>query len=106
MDKNQPLELKRESLLQLSQGQLVDMVIEQAKSIQKLTEVITELEVEVQKLKVGRNLDSKTSSKPPSGDILKKSEKKQDPDNQKEAPPKRKPGGQPGHPGKTRCMFW
>ncbi|BAZ08726.1 transposase IS66 [Calothrix sp. NIES-4071] len=105
MDKHQPLELNRESLLQLSQGQLVDMVIEQAKSIEKLSTVITELEVEVQRLKVGRDLDSKTSSKPPSGDILKKSEQKQDPDNQEESAPKRKPGGQPGHPGKTRKGF-
>ncbi|MBN3946791.1 MAG: hypothetical protein HWQ38_09970 [Nostoc sp. NMS7] len=40
MDKNQPLELARESLYQLSQGQLVEMVIEQASSIQELKKVI------------------------------------------------------------------
>lgn len=106
MDKNQPLELARESLYQLSQGELVEMVIEQASSIQELKKVIIELEVEVQRLKVGRDLDSKTSSKPPSGDILKKSEKKEEDNSSPETEaPKRKPGGQPGHAGKTRKGF-
>ncbi|GJD15186.1 hypothetical protein RIVM261_001420 [Rivularia sp. IAM M-261] len=60
MDKNEPLELNRESLYQLSQGQLVDIVIEQAKSIQELKKSVIELEVEVQRLKVSKDLDSKT----------------------------------------------
>lgn len=49
--------------------------------------------------------DSFTSSKPPSGDILKKSEKKQEDNNGEVETTKRKPGGQPGHPGKTRKGF-
>ena len=52
-----------------------------------------------------RDLDSKTSSKPPSGDILKKSEKKPEIEEGESQAPKRKPGGQPGHPGKTRKGF-
>ncbi len=49
--------------------------------------------------------DSQTSSKPPSGVLLKKSEKKRE-DNQEESETKkRKPGGQPGHRGKTRQGF-
>lgn len=105
MDKNEPLELNRESLFQLSQAQLVDMVIEQALFIKELKKAVTELEVEVQRLKVSKDLDSKTSSKPPSGDILKKSEKKEDNGGSGPEVPKRKPGGQPGHAGKTRKGF-
>jgi transposase len=105
MDINQPLELNRESLYQLAQGELVDIVIEQASSIQELKKTITELEIEIQRIKVSNNLDSKTSSKPPSGDILKKPEKKPDSNNPDSEAPKRKPGGQPGHPGKTRKGF-
>jgi hypothetical protein len=45
-------------------------------------------------------LDSQTSSKPPSSDLLKKSEKKKETGKKK-----RKPGGQPGHEGKTRKGF-
>mgnify|MGYP002777049268 CR=1 FL=1 len=105
MDKNEPLELNREDLYKLSQGQLVDIVIEQATFIQELQKAVIELEVEVQRLKVSKDLDSKTSSKPPSGDILKKSEKKEDNNGSSEEAPKRKPGGQPGHVGKTRKGF-
>jgi hypothetical protein len=39
------------------------------------------------------------------GDILKKSEKKLDLVHDESETPKRKPGGQPGHPGKTRKGF-
>ncbi|BDA70058.1 Transposase IS66 [Calothrix sp. PCC 7716] len=105
MDKNEPLKLSRENLFQLPQEQLVDMVIEQGESIQELKKVITELEAEVKRLKVSQSLDSKTSSKPPSGDILKKPEKKEDNTNSDPEAPKRKPGGQPGHVGKTRKGF-
>jgi len=51
------------------------------------------------------NCYSKTLSKPPSQDILKKSEKKKSPSDVDETTPKRKPGGQPGHEGKTRKGF-
>ena len=54
---------------------------------------------------MSRDLDSSTSSKPPSGDILKKSENKQHQSDGDSQAPKRKPGGQPGHPGKTRKGF-
>jgi transposase len=60
----------------LATEQLVDMIIEQAIAIQELQKVIFELEQEILRLKVSRDLDSKTSSKSPSGDILKKGEKK------------------------------
>ena len=52
-----------------------------------------------------RDLDSKTSSKPPSTDLLKKPELKQRETELESDSPKRKPGGQPGHQGKTRKGF-
>ncbi len=68
--------------------------------------VIEKLEREIEKLKISRDLDSKSSSKPPSTDILKKSETaKHSEDNPKSEPKKRLPGGQPGHQGKTRQGF-
>ena len=57
------------------------------------------------RLKEILNLDSKTSSKPPSQDIIKKSEKKNSASSTSDAQTKRKPGGQPGHEGKTRKSF-
>ena len=76
MDKEHSACLDHESLLQLSNEQLVDVIVEQVLVIQGLKKTILELEPEIQRLKVSRDLDSQTSSKPPSGDILKKSEKK------------------------------
>jgi transposase len=105
MEKDLPPLLDRETLLQLAPEQLVDIIAEQATAIDKLNKKILELEQEVQKLKVSRDLDSKTSSKPPSGDILKKSENQEEVGDGKSETPKRKPGGQPGHPGKTRKGF-
>ncbi len=105
MEKDLPLKLERETLLQLAPEQLVDIIVEQAIATEKLNSRILKLEQELEKLKVSRDLDSKTSSKPPSGDILKKSEKKLEENNQEGETPKRKPGGQPGHPGKTRKGF-
>jgi transposase len=90
----------------ISSGKLtIEIIIEQAKAIEQLKCRVVELEQEIEKLKVSRDLDRKTSSKPPSGDILKKTENK--PENQafESETPKRKPGGQPGHPGKTRKGF-
>lgn len=105
MEQALPRKLDRENLLQLPLEQLVDMFIEQALATQELNKRIFELEQEVQKLKVSRDLDSQTSSKLPSGDILKKSEKKQENNQDKSEMGKRKPGGQPGHQGKTRKGF-
>ncbi len=106
MEKDLPRKPDRETLLQLPLEQLVDMIIEQAIATEELNKRILELELEIQKLKVSRDLDSQTSSKPPSGDLLKKSEKKPKDNQQEESErKKRKPGGQPGHRGKTRKGF-
>ena len=105
MEKNLPLELDREILIQLAPEQLVEIIVFQASATIKLNSRILELEQEIGKLKASRDLDSKTSSKPPSGDILKKSEKKPESSEGESQAPKRKPGGQPGHPGKTRKGF-
>jgi transposase len=48
------------------------MIIEEGKSIEKLTTRVVELEKEIEKLKVSRDLDSIRSWKALSGDILKK----------------------------------
>jgi transposase len=74
------------------------MIIEQSK-------VIRELQQEIERLKVSRDLDSSNSSKPPSQDIHKKSENKKAPPQDQSNQPKKKPGGQPGHQGKTRKGF-
>lgn len=105
MEKDLPLKLDREPLLQLAPSQLVDIIVEQALAIEKLNKRILELEQEVEKLKFSRDLDSKTSSQPPSGELLKKSENKQEDNHGEGETPKRKPVGQPGHPGKTRKGF-
>ena len=57
----------QEQLSQLSKGELVKIILAQQ-------EIIDQLKVEIEKLKIGRNLDSKISSKPPSLDLLKKPE--------------------------------
>jgi transposase len=105
MEKNLPFELDREILIQLAPQQLVEIIVEQASATIKLNSRILELEQEIGKLKASRDLDSKTSSKPPSGDILKKSEKKPESSDGESQAPKRKPGGQPRHPGKNRKGF-
>jgi transposase len=105
MEKNLPRQLDREILGQLATEQLVDMIIEQAIAIDQLKSRVIELESVIEKLKVSRDLDSTTSSKPPSADILKKTEKKLEDEVGESETPKRKPGGQPGHPGKTRKGF-
>ncbi|MEH2293335.1 IS66 family transposase [Nostoc sp.] len=105
MNQNLPQDLDRESLNQLSKEQLVEIIIEQNKVIRELQKIILELQQEVERLKVSRDLDSKTSSKPPSGDILKKSEIKLIPSQEESNHPRKKPGGQAGHQGKTRKGF-
>ena len=60
--------LNPKTLNQLSKDELVKIILTQQK-------VIEELRIEIEKLKLSRDLDSQTSSKPPSTDLLKKSEK-------------------------------
>ncbi len=62
------VQLKPEELNQLSKSELVQIILTQQKLIEKLR-------IEIEKLKLSRDLDSTTSSKPPSTDLLKKSEK-------------------------------
>lgn len=83
----------RKKLSQLSTEELVKIILTQQ-------EVIECLKQEIERLKISKDLDSKISSKPPSSDLLKKSEKKKQ---TKQKP--RKPGGQPGHQEKTRKGF-
>ena len=80
---------------QLSQAELVELVLGLQKIIQELQE---KLAIATGKSKT----NSKISSQPPSLDLIQKSEKAKD---ETEEQQKRKPGGQPGHPGKTRKGF-
>jgi transposase len=105
MKKNLPPKLNSEILKQLATEKLVEMLVEQARAIEQLKSRVIELEQEIEKLKISRDLDSTTSSKPPSSDLLKKSEKKLEAQTEERETPKRKAGGQPGHPGKTRKGF-
>jgi transposase len=105
MQKDLPQRLDDQSLKKLAPEQLVKIIIEQARTIEKLNKTIVELEQQIEKLKVSRDKDSKISSQPPSADILKKSEKKQEVADEEGNTTKRKPGGQLGHPGKTRKGF-
>jgi transposase len=105
MEKDLLPKLDSETLKQLAKEQLLEMLVEQAKVIEQLKSRVRELEREIEELKVSRDLDSTTSSKPPSGDILKKTENKREDTSQESQTAKRKPGGQPGHPGKTRKGF-
>jgi len=105
MMNNQPEQLDPKSLCQLPKEELVKKISEQAIVIEQLQATIKELKQEIERLRVSRDLDSKTSSKPPSGDILKKPENKKPETEPESNSPKRKPGGQPGHQGKTRKGF-
>jgi transposase len=97
MEKNLPQTLDTEILKQLATEEVVEMIIEEGKSIEKLTNRVVELEKEIEKLKVSRDLDSIRLWKAPSGDILKKSENKQQDKPGENQIPKRKLGGQAGH---------
>jgi transposase len=72
-------------------------------SKEQLVEIILRLETRIAKLEMRLGIDSTTSSKPPSTDLLTKSEHPQS--SSPEEPPKRKPGGQLGHKGFTRKGF-
>jgi transposase len=89
--------LKKEILEEWSHEELVKLVLRQQKQIEKL-------EQEIEKLREKQPTNSQTSSKPPSSDLLEKSEKG-NVEQKEEGEVKRKPGGQPGHSGKTRQGF-
>jgi len=80
---------------QLSQSELVEMVLGLQKIIEELQEKLA--------IAQGKSrTTSQTSSKPPSTDLIQKSEK---PTGKLEEEQKKKPGGQPGHKGTTRKGF-
>ncbi|MFB2769049.1 IS66 family transposase [Pelatocladus sp. BLCC-F211] len=91
MSKEMPGQQSDEELYQLSTEELVEIIKALQKEVARLNEIVTK--------------DSKTSSKPPSQDIIKKSEKKKSEQQPSTDEEKRKPGGQPGHEGKTRKGF-
>jgi transposase len=88
--------LSAEALEAITPAALISIILEQQ-------QLIASLSTEVSRLKEQLAADSKTSSKPPSSDLLKKSEKEKAPPSSSGA--SRKPGGQPGHVGKTRQGF-
>ena len=92
-----PPTFTRETLTETPVSTLVDMILKQQEMIQQLFE-------EVDRLKQIINRDSHTSSKPPSSDLLKRSEKPTEASD-RGVEHKRKAGGQPGHVGKTRKGF-
>jgi transposase len=65
--KKPPL-FEREALEQMTVPALVDIILQQQEAIQYLFE-------EIERLKLIINKDSRNSSKPPSGDLIKRSEK-------------------------------
>lgn len=88
-------EQKKTEIEQLSQAELVEMVLGLQKIIEELQEKLA--------IATGKGrTTSKTSSIPPSTDLIQKSEKTTV---KPEADQKKKPGGQPGHQGKTRKGF-
>jgi transposase len=86
---------EKTAIEQLSQAELVELVLGLQKIIEELQE---KLAIATDKSRT----NSKTSSQPPSLDLIQKSEKAKE---QTEEEPKKKPGGQPGHQGKTRKGF-
>jgi transposase len=91
-----PKNIERGELEALPSAALIERILKQQ-------ELIAQLFEEIERLKEIINQDSKTSSKPPSSDLLKRSEKAKEPTSGEEK--KRKAGGQIGHQGKTRKGF-
>lgn len=93
----------RQKLEQLEPDKLVELVLELQKALQSQNDLI-------EKLRSQLDQDSQTSSQPPSSDLPKRAEKAQS-SNETESSPetepqqRRRPGGQPGHQGKTRKGF-
>jgi len=93
----EPQQYEREKLEGMTIPELVGVILRQQEWAQQMYE-------EVEKLKAINNRNSKDSSKPPSSDFLKLSEKaKEVPEEEEEG--KKKVGGQEGHKGKTRKGF-
>jgi transposase len=87
--------IEKQEIEQLSQAELVEMVLGLREIIASLTEKLAIAQGKGQS-------NSQTSSKPPSTDLIQKSEKLPA---KSEEEQKKKPGGQPGHQGKTRKGF-
>ena len=94
-----------ETLRQLPIEHLVILIMQQQQVIEQQQKAIEELTQTLNRLRASQGLDSQNSSRPPSTDLLKKSEKAKEPSTSEGEASKRKPGGQPGHPGKTRKGF-
>ena len=92
--KELPQKQDRESLEKLTPEKLVEIVL-------ALQDIIFQQSETIEKLKSYLGKDSKTSSKPPSSDLLQRPEKAKE----EETPQGRRPGGQKGHEGKTRKGF-
>lgn len=90
-----PTQKEKTEIEHLSQAELLEMVLRLQKIIEELPE---KLAIATAKSRT----NSQTSSKPPSTDLIQKSEKLTV---KPEEDQKRKPGGQPGHQGKTRIGF-
>lgn len=96
MNKPTPITPKgKEEIEHLSQAELVEMVLGLQKIIQELQEKLA--------IATGKSqTTSQTSSRPPSLDLIQKSEQARATPEEEQ---KKKPGGQPGHLGKTRQGF-
>ncbi len=91
-------ELKREELEQLDKSELIEIILLMQQHIHLLEQQIATHSAEIQKLKAQLSKDSRTSSKPPSSDGVRKRTRKTQSLRQKQG---RSSGGQPGHTGKT-----
>ena len=89
-------EQKKTEIEQLSQAELVEMVL-------GLQKIIAQLQKKLAIATGKSRTTSQTSSKPPSTDLLQKPEK---PTVKPEADPKKKPGGQPGPDGENPQRVW
>jgi transposase len=67
--------LDGESLQQQTPEQLVSIVVQQQALIERQQALIEQLQQEIERLKLQQQSNSQTSSKPPSTDLIQKSEK-------------------------------
>jgi transposase len=93
----EPPQYERELLENMPVEELVGVIMRQQEWAQQIYE-------EIERLKAVNNRSSKDSSKPPSSDLLKRSEKTPEA-HEKVEEGKKKAGGQGGHKGKTRKGF-